>query len=176
MGVAKNSGIFHFLEAIEVKLADEAGQFVVPEEERQDLSFELFFIENINLPFCLVQFDDFFVLLVLSESYCTQRILLNFTMKLLALPSLFMPNVIIISIEILKKEFPFRHTYPSNTSPFSPFLWPPLPAVSGAGPQGHKIAYLDHFFNFTNRLSILFSTSTLVFSTPRSLNPHCFSH
>ena len=71
----------NFLEAIEVKLPDEAGHFVVPEVDGENFLFEKFFISNFNG--CISLGPTYYVLVFgfLSLIKCTSIICLIFLMK-----------------------------------------------------------------------------------------------
>ena len=90
MSIAQNRCVFDFLKTIQVQLPDEAGEFIVSKERRQDLFFKFFLIENVELPFIFIKLDNFLEFTILTEAGITLRIVLKFEMKLLVFVSYFM--------------------------------------------------------------------------------------
>jgi hypothetical protein len=58
VGEGEDGGVFDFLEAVEVELADEAAELVVAVVVGQDFGFEFFLVQHVYFSFALVQLDD----------------------------------------------------------------------------------------------------------------------
>lgn len=64
---AEDGDVLEFLEAVEVELADEAGDFVVAEVGGEYFEFESVPVEDVDFGFGLIELHDCLVVLVLGE-------------------------------------------------------------------------------------------------------------